>query len=59
VTDRLDQQRLGDVVVIGVALLMAAAASAFMVFLKAPSVVEARPELQDAGFWTALFSGRF
>lgn len=30
-----------------------------MHYLKAPSVVAARPELIELGFWTALFSGRF
>jgi hypothetical protein len=31
----------------------------YMALLRAPSVVAVRPGLADAGFWTALFSGRF
>lgn len=45
---------------IGIAfwLVLTGLSSAYMYFLKAPSVVAARPELVELGFWTAIFSGR-
>ena len=39
--------------------VFAALSSAYMVFLRAPSVVSVRPELETADAWTAIFSGRF
>lgn len=39
--------------------ILTAGFSAYNYFLRAPSVVAARPELADLGFTTALFSGQF
>jgi len=33
--------------------------SLFMFHIRAPSVIEVRPELAEVGVWTGLFSGRF
>lgn len=41
------------------AYLIAGANAAYMIFLRAPAVVEVRPELASVDFGTALFSGRF
>lgn len=46
-------------VVYGIAIALASVSSVYMYVLKAPSVVAARPELAEIGWWTALFSGRF
>ena len=47
------------VVAISTGTILGGIISAYMIFLRAPAVIAVRPELEHAGFWTALFSGRF
>lgn len=42
-----------------ISLVIAGVSTVYMVTLKAPSVLEVRPELAEVSFWTAFFSGRF
>ncbi len=45
--------------VYAIAWVIASALSAYYYFLRAPAAVAVRPQLADAGLWTAMFSGRF
>lgn len=55
----MNYERRALAIIFGGSTLLGAAFSAYMYFLRAPSVVAARPQLPDLDFWTALFSGRF
>jgi len=44
---------------IGGAFILGLLSSAYMYYLRSPSVVSARPELKEIDWWTAMFSGRF
>lgn len=46
-------------VLAAVPVVLTAAVSGYMTYIRAPSVVAIRPELAEVGWWTALWSGRF
>lgn len=49
---------LADLIVVGGGILVGLLISLYMTAIRAPAVVEVRPQLVEVDFWTAIFSGR-